>query len=285
MSASTELGAADTDRVLVAHIPSQRDLLIAHERHWYRIRSRSVADRIQGGIGSFSHIAFYQPACFGTEKYCVQRFAEITNIKSARRLDLLPDEPAHPRALEEYLKLELGPVQLLPSPIVSQRGRRLLFVPTTWARLLLAREVNDLFAGSRVEELLYARLRERGLCPERQYSIEYRDPSRSRSPRKSYFLDFALFCARKSLNIETDGDHRAIDSAAATRDAERDRVLEAHGWQVLRFGSAEIERELDPSLARIAEAVERFGGIKPPNRIPSLTRNTRTPAGSAATSV
>src|SRR5687767_7809400 len=139
---------ADSRDVLVALVPQPRDLLIAQERGWYRVRSLEMAGRIKGGLKQFKHLAFYQPDSFKTTRRCVRYFAPILGIESVPRIDLLPDEPDHPRANDLYVKFNLGDLQELPRPIPSERGRRILFIPTNWTKIEPAEDINDLFAGS-----------------------------------------------------------------------------------------------------------------------------------------
>jgi hypothetical protein len=258
---------APESRVLVAYLPSPRDLELAESKRWYRIRSREMADRLRGGISGFSYLAFYQPKSFGQEKYCVRRYALVQAVHEVRRMELLPDQPDHPRAQDLYYKLELGPLQVLDRPVVSQRPRRILFIPTTWEKLQVSREINDLFIGSRIENLLYRRLRELELTPEREWYEACPDPARPGRPRRSFFLDFVLFCRVRQLDIETDGDAWHTGPRAAAADNERDNLLEANRWHILRFNSQQIETEMNATLSVVREAVNRYGGVVDLNQI------------------
>jgi hypothetical protein len=253
--------------VLVALLPEVADLRRAQEGGWYRIRSRQIAARLPGGLSRFSHIAFYQPASFGAEKWCVWRYAAIQGVSEVRRIDLIPDEPGHAHAEELYLHLALGEIELLPRPITSIRGRRILFIPTTWEKTALAREINDLFMGSPLEELLHRRLRDLELLPERQHYVAYRDPARDGRPKQSYFLDFALFCRDRYLDIETDGDSYHTGPKAALADNERDNLLEVNGWHILRFNTKQVLNDTEGSLALIREAANRYGGVREPGNV------------------
>ncbi len=61
-----------------------------------------------------------------------------------------------------------------------------------------------------------------------------------------FIADF--YCDRLGLVIEVDGGHH---EARADYDAERDRVLKAHGLRVLRLSNAEVRAEIDLVLDRI----------------------------------
>ena len=259
--------ASDGASVLVAFLPAPSDLLLAEEQGWYRIRSRQMADRLRGGIERFSYLAFYQPQSFGNEKYCIRRYAPIRAVTEAKRLELLPDQPAHPLADQIYYKLDLGPVSVLERPIVSDRPRRILFIPTTFDRLHRCREINELFTGSRIEDLLFEQLRRLDLTPEREWHVICSDPARPGRPKRSYFLDFALFCRDREIDIETDGDRWHTGPQASAADNERANLLEANRWHILRFNTAKLEREMDGVLSVIREAVNKYGGAKDPKGV------------------
>ena len=259
---SDEPVPGEESRVLVAYLPNVADLTRAEQDGWYRIRSRDTANRLRGGLGSFEYLAFYQPKNFGEEKYCVRRFARIRKLTQVPRIELIPHEPDHSRAQELYYKVDLGPVQVLDQPVVSDRARRILFVPTYWAKLRAAREFNELFVGSYLEELLYKQMRILGLAPEREYQVSCRDTSLPDRPTRSYSLDFALFCRERQLDIETDGDTWHTGPRFAAADNERDNLLEANRWHVLRFNTLQLEGQMDAALSVIREAVNRYGGVK-----------------------
>src|SRR5690606_1384313 len=94
----------------------------------------------------------------------------------ATRQALLPHQPDHPRANDLYYKVQLGPLQTLPRPIISLRWRRVTFLHTTWDRFQDAVEINDLFVDwEAYTDRLYATLRARGLRSERDYDIHEPD--------------------------------------------------------------------------------------------------------------
>ena len=95
------------------------------------------------------------------------------------RADLLRDEPDHPRANEEYFKIQLGTVEYLSEPILADRWRRLTFLYTTGELLNSARVLNDLVVRSEERDVLWKSLRERALnqglyrtliCPNRLWT-------------------------------------------------------------------------------------------------------------------
>ena len=89
--------------------------------------------------GIFSeYIAFYFTAAFGEQAYAVHYHARCFGHELVTRRELLPDEVDHPRAEEQYYKLQLGPLQKREPPIVSQRWRRITFIHTTGDRFQAA---------------------------------------------------------------------------------------------------------------------------------------------------
>lgn len=65
---------------------------------------------------------------------------------------------------------------------------------------------------------------------------------RHQSPIANYVVDFE--CRRSRLVIEVDGNQHGFDEHRR-RDAARDRTLNDLGYQILRFGNHEVDREFD----------------------------------------
>ncbi|MEM7802694.1 MAG: hypothetical protein AAF633_26115 [Chloroflexota bacterium] len=127
------------DRVLVAYMPTPKDFERLQTQGWYRI----PAKRIPKGARS-DYIAFYFGKAFREEKWAIHYYAALHGHELVRRIDIIPEEPDHPRAQEVYLLLQLGPLQKLVRPIISLRRRRVLFIHTTGDRFARAAEINDL---------------------------------------------------------------------------------------------------------------------------------------------
>ncbi len=160
------------DRVLIAYVPRPSDFDIVRREGWYRIPQRFAPKGLHA-----EYLAFYFGSKFGDEKYAIHYYARRAGHELARRRDLLPDEPNHPRADDIYYKVQLDPLQKLAQPIVSLRWRRLTFVHTTWDRFQDATEINDLFIeGGPYVDRLYATLKERGIHAERDYRVAEDEP-------------------------------------------------------------------------------------------------------------
>lgn len=153
------LSLAPTALVLVAVMPEPRDLEIARVLGWYRIPLRSAPKVID-----VDALAFYQPGSFGARKWRVEVAARVRGHELTTRAALLADELDHPRAHEEYFKIQLGPLIALPSPILAGRWKRLTFLYTTGERLLSARYLQDLVVRSEERAVLWHALRERALA-------------------------------------------------------------------------------------------------------------------------
>lgn len=156
-----------TDIILVSVVPKPRDLEIARVLGWYRIPLRFAPKVIE-----VDYLAFYQPGDFGADhRWRIETAAAVRGHELCRRSDLVRDEPDHPRANEEYYKIQLGPLIPLPQPIRAEKWKRLTFVYTTGAYLLSANTVEELVVRSEERELLWKSLRERAALGKR-YQVE-----------------------------------------------------------------------------------------------------------------
>lgn len=234
---------------------------LARERGWYRVRPGVAVDRL-GDLTRFRTLAFYQPDSFGAAGRRVCYRAPALDYERRTRAELLPEEPDHVRGEQFYHCFRLGPLVELPRPIVSRKGRRLLFIPTTETRLSQAEEINELFAGTPIEDRLFGALKRDGLWPEREYYLELRRSEAKRARPAVHFLDLALFCRDRNLDVECDGDTWHLGRDSARRDRLRDNLLEANGWHILRFNTQEIQHDLPDALTRIREAINRYGGVE-----------------------
>ncbi len=145
-----------TSLVLVAVVNNPRDLEIARLLGWYRIPLRTAPKVI--GV---DYLAFYQTGAFGDEKWRIQYVAAVRGHELTTRAELLKTEPDHPRAREEYYKVQLGVLERLPEPVLAETWRRITFLYTTGEYLLQAKTVNDLVVQSDERQLLWQALRER----------------------------------------------------------------------------------------------------------------------------
>lgn len=145
-----------TSLVLVCLIPSPRDLEIARLLGWYRIPLRTAPK-----VVAVDYLAFYQPSTFGDRSGQIEYIAQVKGHELTTRGELLKDEADHPRAREEYYKIQLGALEKLKEPIKADKWKRLTFLYTTGEYLLHAHLLNDLVVQNEERELLWKSLRER----------------------------------------------------------------------------------------------------------------------------
>lgn len=147
-----------TSLVLVCLLPTPRDLEIARLLGWYRIPFKSAPK-----VVAVDYLAFYQAGNFGDQGAQIQYVAEVKGHELTTRLELLRDEPDHPRAHEEYFKIQIGGLEKLPHPVKAEKWQRITFLYTTGEYLLNAKTVNDLVVHSEERQLLWRSLRERAV--------------------------------------------------------------------------------------------------------------------------
>jgi hypothetical protein len=147
---------APTDLILVCVLPEPRDLEIVRLLGWYRIPFRTAPK-----VVAVDFLAFYQPGTFGESGGRIEYIARLRGHELTTRRELLRDEPDHPRASEEYYKVQLGALERLPRPIMADKWRRLAFLYTTGEYLLKAQTINDLVVRSDERQVLWQSLRER----------------------------------------------------------------------------------------------------------------------------
>jgi hypothetical protein len=145
-----------TDLILVCLLPTPRDLELARLLGWYRIPLRTAPK-----VVTVDYLAFYQPSSFAERGGQVEFIAEVRGHELTTRGELLRDEADHPRAREEYYKLQLGALEKLPQPIRADKWKRLTFLYSTGEYLLNAKTLNDLVVEGEERLLLWQSLRER----------------------------------------------------------------------------------------------------------------------------
>ncbi|MEN9564685.1 MAG: hypothetical protein RIR73_2929 [Chloroflexota bacterium] len=145
-----------TDLILVCLLPAPRDMEIARLLGWYRIPLKSAPK-----VVSVDYLAFYQPASFGERSGQVEYVAQVRGHELTTRGELLKDESDHPRAKEEYFKIQLGELEKLKEPIHTDKWKRLTFLYSTGEYLLNAKTLNDLVVEGEERNVLWKNLRER----------------------------------------------------------------------------------------------------------------------------
>ncbi len=143
--------------LLLGILPAPKDLEIARVLGWYRIPMKSSPKIIE-----VDYFAFYQGANFGEEhRWKVEYVAEYRGHELTTRGELMRDQPDHPRAKEEYFKVQLGPLTRVSPPITAGSWKRITFLFTTGELFDKAQTINDLVVDTDERAILWKRLRER----------------------------------------------------------------------------------------------------------------------------
>ena len=150
------MGFTPTSLFLVCLLPTPRDLEIARLLGWYRIPLRTAPK-----VVAVDYLAFYQPSAFGDRGERIEYVAPVRGHELTTRGELLEDEADHPRAKEEYYKIQIGGMEKLKQTIVADKWKRVTFLYTTGEYLLKARTLNDLVVDGDERQLLWHSLRER----------------------------------------------------------------------------------------------------------------------------
>ncbi len=258
--------------VLVAIVNNVHDFAVARDHHWYRVPIDNVEKRLKN-CWPPQWLAFYQTKDFGEEAYAVHYYARVLSLRERGRHDLFPDEPPNAKSHRRYYQLMLDHLQRLPTPIVSRRFRRVIFIPTTMMKLYTASELNDLWDESPLEDALWEELKRRDVVAERQEFVEV--------DGRPYFLDFAIYCAQGKLDVETDGDTWHIERERAREDNVRDNDLETAGWSLLRFNTQQIHEEMASyCVPKVVEKINKLGGLETRRLTPQMA--SLDPTGSPA---
>lgn len=147
--------------VMVAILPSPKDLEIAKILGWYRIPMRMAPK-----IVDVDYMVFYQTGKFPPgHDSLIEFYAEVCGHELTTRSELIRDDPNHPRAQEEYYKIQLGPLTSLSKPIPAHKWKRITFFYTLGNLVNEAITINDLVVKSDDREILWKSLRERNLAP------------------------------------------------------------------------------------------------------------------------
>ena len=246
----------DNRNVLVALIPSLKDFSFAINDHWYRIPISTKLIPLCVKNKTLDIIAFYQPKDFKDDAFLVKYYAKVKSINIITRKDLIKDEAYNQKSENEYYKIEFETLTELTTPIQNYRRRRILFIPTTFQRFINAKQINDLYYESPLEEKLWKEFKANKIFAERQYLIDY--------GKKYFLLDFAIICKNRNLAIECDGDSYHNDSKSVVSDKRRDNILESNGWNVLRYTTEDIVYKMEDSIKQVKETIDRYGGAEDP---------------------
>ncbi|MDP2363050.1 MAG: DUF559 domain-containing protein, partial [Ignavibacteria bacterium] len=245
---------SNQEELLVGIVNNNKDLEIIRVQHWYRIPVIN-ANKLLGSSWPPKWIAFYQSGMIKNNPFMIRHYAKISEIKIVARKTLFPDERHNVKSNKRYYKISFDELITLPKPILSRRWRRIVFIPTTIDKLLKAFEINDLYDGSTLEDKLWAELKQNEIEAERQELIQIEN--------KFYFLDFAIYCMKGKIDVETDGDMWHHNPESASKDNIRNNDLASIGWNIIRFNSNQIREQIQSyCIPQIKTHINNFGGIK-----------------------
>ncbi len=232
--------------VLVGVLKRKQDLAILRRDHWYRIPAAKMPRR------KFQYVAFYEPARFGRQGKCIRSYARVLRFYTEKRRDLLPDEPHHPNAGEDYVKIQIGRLLYLPQPIKNMPPRRVSFGFATLERFLAAQDILQLYRVAPTEQIVSRALRAAGIRAISQYYVS--------GGAKRYCLDFAIRCRRGLIAVECDNRKAHSGIRQQRRDRAKDIFLRRQGWCVIRLTEHAIVSNIRSCIARVRRAVRKFGG-------------------------
>ena len=239
--------------VLVAVLKSKDDLKILLEEKWYRIPATFLPRR------TFTHIAFYQPAGagrplgFGKSGRRILYYARVAKREVKKRVELLPNEPSHPRAQSDYLKCSFREIKKLKKPIRNIIPRRVSFGFTDLKTLRSANDILELYHVAPTEQIVEKELNRLSIPVVPQYRL--------RDKGKRYCLDFAILCNRGNLAIECDNRKAHSSKFQKLKDKQKDAALKGLGWRVIRLTESDILGNLDSSISRIKKLISSLGGV------------------------
>lgn len=249
----------NANKLLVALLKEPNDLKILVNQGWYRIPFGKKSTPLMIRDKSAKYIAFYQGKSFKSDAFQVKYFAKISKIEVKTRRELFPDEVENPKSENLYFKISIQKLKELQAPIISTKKRIIIFINSNFEKFSEAMEINDLYLGSKIEEIMWAKLNEIEIPAEREFHQKIQN--------KNYFIDFAVFCKKTKLALECDGDKYHLKEDDVKYDKRRDNALESKGWNVLRYTSDEINYNLDNIALQIQETINEYGGIKLKNEV------------------
>lgn len=241
-------------KLLVALLPKRSALNILKNEGWYHIPLATAPKRWPPKA-----LAFYQGKSFGkAEGYKIRHYGEVERIDIVPRKELFPnDKKKADKAENLYYRVQLKDLQTRDNPIVSYRPRRLVFIPSTMEKFEKAEQINDLFDESPLEDLLWKGLKALGVLAERQWKISIQE--------QSYYLDFAVFCNKGKLAIETDGYKFHHESKEQIDyDTWRQNEIELDDWNFLHYTSKQVKDNWIPYLSQIERKIGQLGGVESP---------------------
>ena len=241
------------EELLVGIVNEVSDYDIIKNHFWYRIPVESV-DKMLKKRWPPDWIAFYYTAAIKEYPQMIIHYGKVSNITIDTRKELFPSEKQTDKTSKKYYHISFDEIRILPKPILSRRGRRIVFIQTTFKKFIKAKEVNDLLEGSALEDKLWAEFQRKRICAERQEIVKVSN--------NFCFLDFSIYCKKGKINIETDGDRWHHNAMGSGKDNARTDDLTSNGWSIIRFNSEEINEKMEIyCIPTIKTSINKLGGI------------------------
>ena len=234
--------------VLVCVLKNKRDFKILMKERWYRIPLTHLPKR------SFDYLAFYQPLKFGPEGKRIIYFAKILSRMTKKRIELLPSEPDHPRADNDYVRFKLGKIKKLICPIINDVPRRVIFGFTTLKRLLNSRNILQLYSIAPTEQIIEDALNKAKIKARPQHSVS--------CGKKQFRLDFAIFCQNGKIAIECDNKKAHSNLSQQQKDKIKSKTLREFGWRVIRLPEHDIVFNTPKCVEKIQSSIKTLGGLQ-----------------------
>ena len=227
--------------VLVSVLKSKNDRRILLRHRWYRIPVEFLPKR------RFEYIAFYQPLIFGKHGKRIEYYGKVLRKKVYQRIQLLPKEPDHLRAKDDYLKVEFAELKRLPRPVRNIIPRRVFFGFTSLKNLLSARDILELYGVPATEQIVGRRLKRCGIKAASEFPIRIRG--------KRFRLDFAIIRGERCIAIECDNYKAHANKPQRRKDKMKDAYLRRAGWRIIRLKERDIIENLDSCIKRIQKVI------------------------------
>jgi len=239
--------------VLVSILKRKSSLRILLDEGWYHI---PVDTRLYHWPPKM--LAFYQGYPFGEEGRQIRYYGEIDCTEIVPRKELFEvTERNQYKAERLYRKVYLKKLEEREIPIRVYRPRIWAFISTSRAKFDEAEQLNDLYIGSNLEERLWKALKYVHILAEREWEVKLAG--------HKYYLDFAVFCNRGKLAIETDGYTVHYDSREKIDyDTWRRNELELEDWRFLHYTPKQIKEDWTGYLTQIRTKIEQLGGEEDP---------------------
>jgi very-short-patch-repair endonuclease len=233
--------------VLVGVLKNWRNFQILLHENWYHIPAGKMPKK------DFAYLAFYQPLSFGHASKRIGYYGRVKKIEIKKRLELFPKQTGHLAANQDYYKITIQKLVKLEQPIKNIIPRRIIFGFTTLNQLLGARDILELYNINDTEEIMERNLKKLKI----KFTPQYYELI---NKQKRFRLDFAIFCNQGKIALECDNDKAHNLKQQKIKDREKDKILRAHGWRVIRLTENQIIFKLDACLSKIQKVISTLGG-------------------------